>query len=178
MRFRIEGGWKCTTGACQICWQEMVLPVRYHTQFGLGITHSGVRWIWPDGVEYRLMCPTSFRIGQTPEWYISSKDGVNVTGRLTHLPLRKTILRLSSLGIEWDLDGTIIAENARDCRTKELRVRGGRRLALWRFYNFCPRGIRQGLWVEGVWRNGLPERAVPAIAGMILATLGVPSGNP
>ena len=183
MRFRIEAGWgvKGLKGLCQIRWQETVIPVRIHSHLGWFVSHYGVHWIWPNGIEYTLMYPIAFRIGETPEWNISSSDGRNCVGRMIHLPLRKTIVKVNARSIEWDFDGARIVEEGIRCCTRQLRQGGGRRLALWHFhYNCCAKTVREGVRVEGVWRNSLPESTVPVIVGMILATVdsivGFPSG--
>lgn len=175
MRFRIERAPKNATAFLQICWQETIVPLRFGAEYGRDF--DGFRWTWPDGVVYTLMQTVSSSAGKTPEWCISSSIERRFTGRQMHLPLRKQILRVYPPGIEWGLDGKTVVEEPTACCAGQLRLRGGWRLAKWRTYYFRARGVREQVWVEGIWRNSLPKSTVPVIVGMIVATLAIPDST-
>ena len=126
MRFQIEWTPKSDDALLQIRCAEKVIPV---TSVDGYAGYAGTGWTWIDRSVCTLVCPLfPFPAGQTPQWYVFSNEHKRLTGKLRDLPWHKQILRAST-ELEWDLDGRTVVEESIGCCRKELRFRGGRRLA-------------------------------------------------
>ncbi len=169
MRFQIDIGRAVDAlgGLCQIRWQGVAILLKRRHVFER--KHEGLIWMWPDGVEYTLWCPR-LRVGGRWNWSISSDNVTHCLGRIPRRPLRKTICEVQ-LEMEWNLSGYLFTFKPIRCSGGQLVQPGGRRVALWDGQGGCARAVRRGIWVEGVWRNSLPESIMPLIVGMILAQL-------